>query len=478
MKKYIAIGSICVAMLFSACDNYLDVVPKGEAVLNSTDDYLGLIEAVNPSYLVEDGWYLSNEATWYKTEDLNSYTQPLRSAAFFWDESIDRVKYTETDMLYESCYNRIGKYNVVISNIDDSEGPAKDKALGMAQAKIMRAYNYFFLVNTFAKPYNKTTAAMDNGIIIHKTFDLEATSKQYSVAEVYEFIEQDIQAALANLPDRAKNSYRPTRSFGYALKAKVHLFKGELDLALTAALEALNTPYHKLWDMNEMYESTLAANPILGMMPSMWGMFAKHDDSDPENLLYQYSRTQNDPYPMYLRKCVMDLYDKTSDLRYITCMGYAMPPRPTTEVGAVQYGSMYVRWNPCGIRLSEVYLMIAECYARKDNPGKAMEYLNILREKRIMTKFYTELQTNDPAEALKWVREERKRELLLTCNSFFDMRRFCTQFNETLTKEYTTKDTQGNPVTKTYTLSPESHLLVFPFPQNATETSNLIQNSK
>lgn len=478
MKKYIAIGSFCVSMLFSACDNYLDVVPKGQAVLNSTSDYLGLIEALSPSYPVENGWYLANEATWYKTDDMNSYTDPLRSAAFFWDEEFNRAKYTVTDNMYQNCYNRIGKYNVVVSNIDDSEGPAKDKALGMAQAKIMRAYNYFFLVNTFAKPYNKTTAATDNGIIIHKKFDLEATSKQYSVAEVYEFIEQDIQDALADLPDQAENVFRPSRSFGYALKAKVHLFKGELDLALTAALEALNTPYHKLWDMNEMYESTLADNPILGMMPSMWGMYAKHDATDPENLLYQFSTTKDDPYPMYLRPVVLDLFDKTSDLRYITCIAYGMPPRPSTEPGAIMYGSMQVKWNPCGIRLSEVYLMIAECYARKDNPVKAMEYLNILREKRIMTKFYTELQTNDPAEALKWVREERKRELMLTCNGFFDMRRFCTQFNETLTKNYTYKNTENVYETKTYTLSPQSHLLVFPFPLNAMETSNLIQNSK
>lgn len=478
MKKYIAIGSICMSMLFSACDNYLDVVPKGQAVLNSTADYLGLIEALSPSYPVDNSWYMANEITYYKTDDMNSYTNPLLSSAFFWDEEFDRAKYSVTNGLYQDCYNRIGKYNIVISNIGDSEGEAKDKALGMAQAKIMRAYNYFFLVNTFAKPYNKATAATDNGIIIHKEFDLEATSKQHSVADVYEFIEQDIQDALADLPEQAENVFRPSRSFGYALKAKVHLFKGETDLALATALEALNTPYHKLWDMNEMYESALAESPILGMMPSMWAMYAKHEYTDPENLLYQFGTTKDDPYPQYLRKVVIDLFDKTADLRYITCLAYYMPPRPSAEPGSVMYGSMQVRWNPCGIRLSEVYLMIAECYARKENPAKAMEYLNTLREKRMMRKFYTELQTNDAAQAFKWVREERKRELMLTCNGFFDMRRFSTEFNETLTKDYKYKNTAGVYETKTYTLKPQSHLLVYPFPQNAMETTDLIQNSK
>ena len=478
MKKYIVIGSLCVAALFSACDNYLDVVPKGQAVLNSTSDYLGLLEELDPSYPVSDTWYLADEATWYKLDELDSYKHPLQSAGFFWDENIDRVKYMETNDLYNRCYKRIAKYNVIIDNINDSEGLAKDKALGMAQAKIMRAYNYFFLVNTFAKPYNAATAASDKGIIIHKKFDLEATSTQYSVAEVYEFVEQDINEALSGLPDKPENTYRPSRSFGYALKAKMHLFKGETGPALEAALEALKTNYHRLWNMNDMYNEIVAQFPFIVGSPSMWGMFATHPDSDPENLLYQYSNTYTDPYPMYIRKEVMALYNKVADLRYVTCMAYYMPPRPTAENGTVMFGSSNVRWNTCGMRLSEVYLMIAECYARQNNPGKAMEYLNTLRENRLLEAAYSDLTAADAATALKLVREERKRELVLTCNGFFDMRRFCTQFNETLTKVYTTKDAQGNPVTKTYTLTPQSHLLTFPFPMDAMETSDLTQNSK
>ena len=45
--------------------------------------------------------------------------------------------------------------------------------------------------------------------------------------------------------------------------------------------------------------------------------------------------------------------------------GYYMPPRPTAETGAIMFGSTNVKWNPGGMRLSEVYLMIAECYAKK-----------------------------------------------------------------------------------------------------------------
>lgn len=46
MRKYIVIVSLCLSVFLMSCDNYLDLVPKGESVLNTTDDYLGLVESM------------------------------------------------------------------------------------------------------------------------------------------------------------------------------------------------------------------------------------------------------------------------------------------------------------------------------------------------------------------------------------------------------------------------------------------------
>ena len=140
--------------------------------------------------------------------------------------------------------------------------------------------------------------------------------------------------------------------------------------------------------------------------------------------------------------------------------------------------SSLIQLNEAGIRLSEVYLIIAECYARQGNIELALKYLNDLRKTRIATSQYKDVLptdvNNDKTEMLTYIRNERSRELFTSCNCFFDMRRFCTEFNETLTKTYI--DTQGG--SHTYTLTPDSHLLTFPFPVKAMQTSNLIQNSK
>lgn len=493
MKKYIiSISCLIIALCFMSCNGYLDIVPKGKSALNKTDDYLGLLEDMY-GYPINSEWYICGEATSYNMTLIKNYTYPLVSAGFFWDESFDRTSYmvdTGSSSIYSMCYNKIAKYNIIIQNINDSDGDSDDKEMGMAQAKILRAYNYFYLINTFAKPYNPETAATDRGIILRSEFNLEEDGVQSTIADAYQLVQQDIEDALPNLPHTSLNTFRPDKSFGYALKAKVHLFKREIDDALTASLdcikEAEGEGKHKLWNMNTEYNSGLAyiMNMFGGSMPesmfeyggamfSMFRMMAQsmyfvHPYDDSENLLYQHGLNSMSPYPMMVRKPVADLFDKTNDLRYVMNMG-TMPTRPTAEPESVSLNNMMDKWNCGGVKLSEVYLMAAECYARKGDTANAMKYINDLRKNRLMTKYYSDLTANDKDAAMKIVREERTRELLATSNGFFDMRRFCTEFNETLTREY-----DG----KTYTLKPGSTLLTYPFPVSAMQNSNLIQNSK
>lgn len=492
MKQHIISGCICAILTFSACDNYLDVIPKGKSVLDSTSDYIGLIEEQYTYYSADNFDYLANVATFYNKTTLDNYSIPLMSSAYFWDESTDRAQYMDSGAgeseLYSNCYKRISNYNIIIDNIGDAKGPDSDKVLGIAQAKIMRAYNYFFLINTFAKPYNPATAATDRGIILHTEFNLESDDPQSTIEAAYSFIQQDIEEALNDLPEKSLNAYRPDQAFGYALKAKVHLYKREFDLALNAALEVLKFSNHKLWDMPNWFTTDLEQAktdmPYLDFdIPSMsygmlHSMYLQHTYDNSENLLYQPQRTV--PSVIMLNKATADIYtDKINDIRYRGVLAFYMPSRPTSETGSVAFmAPSQILLNTAGIRLSEVYLMIAECYARDGKIDLAMKYLNDLRIKRILPEGYTELTAadvhNDKTEALNFIREERKRELVMSYNGFFDMRRYMTEFNETLTKTYV----DANNETHTFTLRPDSHLLTFPFPIKAMQTSALIQNSK
>lgn len=478
-------------LLLASCDSYLDLEPKGRAILETTDDYLGQLEEVSPNYDHANSLNLCNEASWYKVEELKNYTSPLRSAAFLWDESYDRAAVSIDNALYNSCYNRITNYNVIVSHIHTAKGPEEDKTLAMAQAKIMRAYNYFFLVNTYAAPYDPAKADNTPGIIVRERMfeSIEEKGVQQSVGYTYRFIQQDIDDAINDLPHTALNAFRPDKTFGLAFKAKVHLFKREFDECIRACLDALaeaQAGNHSLWDMNDEY-NRYAPQLLMGygtdraidlpqymgindMIENIWKNAVQKGYDSSEYLLYQFGTTYNDPFPMYLTSAVIDLFEE-NDLRKLYCIRYRRSHETAPE-GDREFASMGIRWNPSGMRMSEIYLMLAECYARKGTASDiatAMGYLDTLRSHRNISGKYTRLMTSDPAEALRFVREERKRELFFTYNGFFDMRRFCAEFNETLTKEF-----EG----ETYTLSPNSHLLTFPFPLKAMQTSDLIQNSK
>ena len=488
----LALLAPAMSMMMSSCDSYLDVEPKGKTLLESTEDYLGLLEEISPTYDHAYSLNICNEASWYKVEEIMNYTTPIRSAGFLWNDSYDRAALMVENALYNNCYSRITNYNVIVSNIDKAKGPQEEKDLAMAQAKIMRAYNYFFLVNTFAAPYDPATADQTSGIIVReKMFEsIEDKGVQQSVGYTYRFIQKDIDDAIADLPHVALNAFRPDKTFGYALKAKVHLFKREIDECITACLDALaEAPAgnHELWDMNVQY-NTLAPQvkmlfgtdraideprymAVNDQIETIWKNGVEKPYDSPENLLYQFGTTYTDPFPMYLSSDVIELFDHDADLRELYCLKYRTG-HATAPEGHREYASNGIRWNPSGMRLSEVYLMLAECYARKGSPSDivtAMDYLDQLRSHRNITSKYTRLTTTDAAEALKFVREERKRELFLTCNGFFDLRRFATEFNETQTKVF-----EG----ETYTLAPNSTLLTFPFPLKAMQTSDLKQNSK
>lgn len=487
----IIVTSMVAGLLFGACDSYLDIVPKGESVLNKTSDYTGLLEDMY-GFPLETEWYLCGEATSYNMAQMDNYTSPLVSAAYFWDEAFDRASNmtaTGNSDLYATCYSKIAKYNIIVDNIYDAEGEEQEKIEGVAQAKILRAFAYFYLINTYARPYDPATAEQERGIILRHEFELESEGVQRTVADVYRFIQQDIEDALPDLPHRASTSFRPDKSFGYALKAKVHLMKREFGDALKASLDCIKEAEeeggHKLWDMNPAYNDALAmirgmyggmpeemfeyGSPMYSMLYMMAGRiyFVKPYDNS-ENLYYQHGLNFMSPHPTMVYKNVVDLFDRKADLRYTFSME-TMPTRPTADRGSISLNNTGVTWNCGGVKLSEAYLMAAECYARQNRADLAMEYLNKLRKNRIIAKYYTELEAADGAEAMKLVREERKRELLLTHNGFFDMRRFCAEFNETLTKEYNGE---------TLTLKPDSHLLTYPFPVAAMQNSNLIQNSK
>ena len=221
MRKLLYILPVLLILGFAACENYVDITPTGKKTVDSTETYYELVALPNRSYY-PSSFALLSDNVWSKESNIigKEYLSSDGINMTF-NEDADRKELSDNN-LYANCYQYILRSNIVISLVDHSTGDKDVKELAKAEAKIMRAWDHFILVNTFAKAYNPETAATDGGIAIVSEYDLEATPTKATVAQVYDFIIKDIEDALPYLQEEPVDN--PAYTYGMISPELVQLF--------------------------------------------------------------------------------------------------------------------------------------------------------------------------------------------------------------------------------------------------------------
>lgn len=464
MRKLLYILPVILILGFAACENYVDITPTGKKTVDSTDTYYELIALPNRAYHPA-AFALLSDNVWSKESNI------IGNEFISWDginmtfnEAANRKELSDNN-LYENCYTYILRSNIVISLVDASLGDKDVKELAKAEAKIMRAWDHFILINTFAKAYNPETAATDGGVAIIDKYDLEATPTKSTVAQVYDFIIKDIEEALPYLQEEPVNVYHPSKAFGYALAARVYLFHRDWKKAKEAAEESLKL------------NNTLIDYIDLGAKggPTKVTTYAK--GGNPEVLNYAYMGGPTEVlafcYGMLSPEMVqlfgqnderLNQFFKTSDNSIYYFDEGSGAALWNTSITYSKFQPMSV-----GMRTAEVYLILAEAKARlKDIPG-AVQTLNQLREKRIKG---AEAVLPEPATERAMVQaviDERRKELISGFSRFWDLKRYNTEadYAKTITRTFLLVSTDVEK--KTYTLKPDSRLYIIPFPLAARE---------
>ena len=136
-----------------------------------------------------------------------------------------------------------------------------------------------------------------------------------------------------------------------------------------------------------------------------------------------------------------------------------------TQAGSTFYNcNLRGFFNRGGLTTTEVYLIQAECMARTGNVAGAMDVLNKVRQKRILPEYYQPLAATSADNAIDLIIKTKGEALVQTIVPFCDARRLNLEpaHARTLTK------TENG---KQYSLSPNSHMWVMPFPQGAVDNS-------
>ena len=433
MKNVTTILAICVVVMLTGCNDYLDIKPKGEKIPTTVSDYETLLnyESVQkvsdtyPAYLTDDV-FLPDVAEGTATPGLNSVDQSIRNLYLFKKEVFGDA---QDDGFWFASYNRIYYYNTVIDNIMNADGSDEQQKLSIrAEALISRALEYLYLVNGYAKYYDVRTAESDPGVPLILDEDISKKNLvRASVKDVYAQIQSDLQTALPNLPMQAKgNAFRASKAAGYGVLAKMYLYMGNYAEALKAANAVL-----------EMNNSLLDLKKyaVVKAQSSIGRTNVPQDIDNPENIYIKFA-----PYVYGLSSKVFGSDELISlfsedDMRLQVYFTKNFRNIPTDK---------YV-WAP--------YL---RANLAVSSPERAMSLINKLRDNRI--KNNTPLVAIDRSDALQKVLEERRRELAMSgMVRYIDLKRLNkeSQFAKTVT--HVTGE-------GTFSLEPNSPLYVLPIP--------------
>ena len=449
MKKVTTILAICVVVMLTGCNDYLDIKPKGEKIPKTVTDYETLLnyESVQkvsdtyPTYLTDDV-YLPDVAQGTATPGLNSVDQSILNLYLFKKDVFGEA---QDDGFWFASYNRIYYYNTVIDNIMNADGSDEQQKLSIrAEALISRALEYLYLVNGYAKYYDVRTAESDPGVPLILDEDISKKNLvRASVKDVYAQIQSDLQTALPNLPMQAKgNAFRASKAAGYGVLAKMYLYMGNYTEALKAANAVL-----------EMNNSLLDLKKYAVVKPqsSIGRTNVPQDIDNPENIYIKFA-----PYVYGLSSKVFGSDELISlfsedDMRLQVYFTKNFRNIPTDKY----VWAPYLRAN-LAVSSPEIYLIAAECEAREGSIERAIALINKLRDNRI--KNNTDIVATDRNDALQKVLEERRRELAMSgMVRYIDLKRLNqeSQFAKTVT--HVTGE-------GTFRLEPNSPLYVLPIP--------------
>ena len=470
--------------LFASCDSYIDITPKGAITVDSTSQYYELI--VNPmrSYYPSSYAFLTDEL-WSKESNILGYEYSSSNGInFTFNEKADRTILSDNN-LYENMYSNILRSNLILDNIDATTGSQELKTLAKAEARTYRAFDHFLAVNTFAKAYDPATAASDGGVCIVEHNDFEATPEKSTVAEVYDFIIKELEESVPLLQEKPVNIYHPNRAYGYGLLSQVYLFHRDWEKACDAAEKslALNS---SLIDYNEIKAYRR------GILDKNYG--DKYgDDNNPEVLSYMWigSGWNSEQAILYTYGIIspelLALFkEEKEDLRYT--LFFMESGQPSNWFDAGSGADMWIptvqnskfMYATVGMKTPEVYLTLAEAYARLGNIAKATELVNTLRAHRLAGGNTDITTPATQVEMVKAIITERRKELLFGFHRFFDLKRFNleTEYQKTVIHVFPVVNISEAHPQQTYTLQPDSRLYIIPFPRSARDKNpNLTLNT-
>ena len=477
MKKIFVILTTC--LLLASCAEFTELQPKGKNLL-STADELELLLNYEFSGIGRDFMRMSGDMISYSNiPNLLANPTPSRySIMITWDQSkIEKFnELTASDDDYSELCSFVGKIaNPILSLADAASGDAAKKNQLKAEAYTLRAYAELLMVNKFAAAYNPANAANTPGIpYLMEDWDISEPTEQWTVAQVYDQIIADCDAAISTnaLPVNNINKMRMNKACPYAIKALALMCMQKFDEAEAAAKAALNVNGAVTSYVDDAHTIMTTGYMIGGQYPSIYlpKLQLEEDYFHTYDLVFYEGITQE----------ALDRFETGHAIpnriaNFDMAYDYLMPTWSLLAgVPSLFTYDLESSWNTYGLKSTQMYLILAENAIRKGNFDEAMKNLDVIRANRIEPALYAPLQgsVSSKDDAIAHLKQTAHGEGVFTPWNFINRKRWnqLDDMKETFTRDLMTGTT--------YSLTPDSKFWIFPFPQNAiNNNANLKQNN-
>jgi len=243
----LALSLTAVCGLVSCADEFLEKAPKGELTsenffqdANQAEQAVNAIYAHLRSFNVHVFSYIG--ITDIASDDADKGSVP-GDAGFLQDinDFTFDANNTAVNGIWSGYYQGVFRANQVLTNVPNIEMDEELKTRLLGEARFLRAYFYFSLVRTYG----------DIPLIDRPLNPGEYQQPRVPAAQIYDFIEEDLTFAIANLPEKSEYSAtdlgRATSGAAKAYLAKVHLFQEDFAAAFQLAQEVINSGEYELY---------------------------------------------------------------------------------------------------------------------------------------------------------------------------------------------------------------------------------------
>ncbi len=435
-----------------SCKKYLELKPDNKlAVPTSIQDLQAILDYTDDMNLQTTPGFGSSSTVDYFVSDADYDSYPVATQkVYYWQ----RGEYNFIND-WSKGYNAVFNANYCLEQIDKikvSQGTRLAWSNIKGSALFYRSFYFLRLLWDYAKAFDSSSYNKDLGIVLRLGTDFNVPSVRTSVKECYDQVIADARSSLDYLQDYPLEVLRPSKGASYGLLANAYLSMRMYDSAFKYSGLYLQLN-NELIDYNGDPDIN---GDIANDVP--FKIFNK------ETIFYTTMNSDllNNSFIAKVDTALYSLYD-SNDLRKTA---FFMPADNYFKFKCIYTGDIYYYFS--GIATDEMYLVKAECEARKGNVANAMDDLNTLLVKRWKAGTFVPLTATNSDEALHIILTERRKELIDRGVRWMDIKRL----NKENANIVLIREIEG----QTYTLQPNANYYALPLPADVIKASGIPQN--